>query len=162
MGIFLEKIESLDLEYLHKNSAVAPDARAGLFVLSGRRRVSPPSLLKSPLYLYDHHFTPPPVPVHTPLHSVCWQPQHHRFLVQDCWAARERNASGYPYPDVARFPDGLKPVIDYVHSKGEDGDRLAFGLYTCGGTKTCVGARVGSEGHWAQDAQAYAEWGVDW
>ena len=62
-GIFLEKIESLDLEYLHKNSAVAPDARAGLFVLSGRRRVCPSSLLKSPLYLYDHHFAPPPVPV---------------------------------------------------------------------------------------------------
>ena len=39
---------------------------------------------------------------------------------------------------------------------------LAFGLYTCGGTKTCVGGRVGSEDHWEQDAAAYAEWGVDW
>ena len=51
----------------------------------------------------------------------------------------------------------MKPVVDYVHSKG-----LSFGLYTCGGTETCVGGRVGSMGFWAQDANSYASWGVDW
>eukprot|EP01052_Picozoa_sp_SAG31_P038384 SAG31_NODE_5118_length_2730_cov_6.394147_4_plen_102_part_00 len=49
-----------------------------------------------------------------------------------------------------------------VHSKGDPGDKLVFGLYTCGGTKTCVGGRVGSENYWEKDAAAYAEWGVDW
>ena len=47
----------------------------------------------------------------------------------------------------------MKPVVDYVHSKG-----LAFGLYTCGGTKTCVGNRPGSKDHWQQDADVFAEW----
>ena len=51
----------------------------------------------------------------------------------------------------------MKPVIDYVHAKG-----LAFGLYTCSGTETCVGGRPGSFGHWEQDAAVFAEWGVDW
>jgi alpha-galactosidase len=82
--------------------------------------------------------------------------------LDDCWAAKERNATGFPYPEIDHFPNGMKPVIDYVHAKGDEGDKLVFGLYTCGGTKTCVGGRVGSENHWTQDAQAYAEWGVDW
>jgi hypothetical protein len=82
--------------------------------------------------------------------------------LDDCWAAKERNATGYPYPEHDHFPNGMKPVIDYVHSKGKDGDNLVFGLYTCGGMETCVGGRVGSEDYWEQDAAAYAEWGVDW
>ena len=77
--------------------------------------------------------------------------------LDDCWAAQERNATGFPFPQLDHFPDGLKPVIDYVHSKN-----LTFGLYTCGGIKTCRGGRVGSENYWEQDALAYAEWGVDW
>ena len=82
--------------------------------------------------------------------------------LDDCWAAKERNATGYPYAEKDHFPDGMKEVVDYVHSKGDAGDKLVFGLYTCGGKETCVGGRVGSEDHWEQDAAAYAEWGVDW
>lgn len=51
----------------------------------------------------------------------------------------------------------MKAIVDYVHSKG-----LTFGLYTCSGTETCVGGRPGSFGHWQQDADVFAEWGVDW
>jgi alpha-galactosidase len=47
-------------------------------------------------------------------------------------------------------------VADYVHSKG-----LYFGLYTCIGTETCRGGRPGSYGHYQQDAQTVAEWGLD-
>merc|ERR1712151_351663 len=54
------------------------------------------------------------------------------------------------------FPNGMKPLVDYAHSKG-----LSFGLYTCGGTHTCVGGRPGSKDHWKQDADVFAEWGVD-
>ena len=85
-------------------------------------------------------------------------------MADDCWAATERNATGYPYPEVDHFPNGMKQVIDYVHSKYkvDPADHLVFGLYTCGGKKTCVGGRVGSEDFWEKDAAAYAEWGVDW
>ena len=44
-------------------------------------------------------------------------------------------------------------TADYVHSKGDEGDKLVFGLYTCGGKETCVGGRVGSENYWTQDAR---------
>jgi hypothetical protein len=44
------------------------------------------------------------------------------------------------YPDTEHFPNGMAPVVDYVHSK-----HLTFGLYTCAGTETCVGHRPGSK-----------------
>ena len=81
---------------------------------------------------------------------------HSLSLAADCWAGG-RNATGYLYPELDHFPNGLQPVIDYVHSKG-----LSFGLYTCGGNFTCVGGRPGSRDHWEQDAAVWAEWGVDW
>ena len=64
---------------------------------------------------------------------------------------------GFLFPEPDHWPNGLVPVIDYVHSKG-----LSFGLYTCGGNFTCVGGRPGSRDHWEQDAAVFAEWGVDW
>ena len=81
---------------------------------------------------------------------------YHHFHLDDCWAGG-RNTTGFLYPEQDHFPHGMKPVIDYAHSKGLD-----FGLYTCGGDKTCVGGRPGSKDHWTQDADVWAEWGVDW
>jgi len=75
----------------------------------------------------------------------------------DCWANKDRNASGFLVAELDHFPNGMKPVADYVHSKGLD-----FGLYTCAGTHTCVGGRPGSKGHWSEDANVFAEWGIDW
>ena len=49
----------------------------------------------------------------------------------------------------------MKPVVDYVHSKG-----LSFGIYTARGSTTCMG-RPGSDSYEAQDAATYAAWGVD-
>lgn len=52
----------------------------------------------------------------------------------------------------------MKPVIDYVHSKG-----LQFGLYTSVGDKTCHGGwSPGSYGHYEEDANTFAAWGVDY
>lgn len=82
---------------------------------------------------------------------------YRHFHLDDCWAGTSRNATGYLVPEADHFPNGMKPIVDYVNSKG-----LAFGLYTCGGPKTCVGNREGSQGHWEQDAQLFAEWGVEW
>ena len=48
------------------------------------------------------------------------------FHLDDCWADKARNASGYLQAERDHFPNGMKPVVDYVHSLG-----LTFGLYTC-------------------------------
>ncbi|GAA1677430.1 hypothetical protein GCM10009745_21000 [Kribbella yunnanensis] len=78
--------------------------------------------------------------------------------IDDCWALPQRNAQGNLVPDPARFPNGIKSVADYVHSKG-----LKFGIYTSAGTKTCNTAGFpGGLGHEQQDANLFASWGVDY
>jgi len=75
--------------------------------------------------------------------------------MDDCWA-KGRYSNGTIYPDPTTFPNGIKAVADYVHSKG-----LKFGIYTDRGNKTCAG-RPGSEGYEKIDATTYASWGVDY
>ncbi|MGL6235285.1 MAG: glycoside hydrolase family 27 protein [Segniliparus sp.] len=83
-------------------------------------------------------------------------------VVDDCWFAPERDASGRLRADPARFPSGMRALADDVHAKG-----LGFGLYTGASFQTCaqmLGAypgSTGSRGHERQDAQTFAEWGVD-
>ncbi|MBW5423316.1 alpha-galactosidase [Streptomyces sp. BG9H] len=78
--------------------------------------------------------------------------------LDDCWALPQRDANGKLVPDPKRFPNGIKAVADYVHSKG-----LKFGIYTSAGTKTCNEAGFpGALGHERSDAQQFAEWGVDY
>jgi alpha-galactosidase len=55
-----------------------------------------------------------------------------------------------------RFPNGIKPLADYAHSKG-----LKLGLHCCPGTHDCGGDLVGCEGHEQQHANQFAAWGVD-
>lgn len=78
--------------------------------------------------------------------------------LDDCWALPQRDANGQLVPDPARFPNGIKSVADYVHSKG-----LKFGIYTSAGTKTCNNAGFpGGLGHEYGDARQFADWGVDY
>ncbi len=81
---------------------------------------------------------------------------YNHILLDDGWMAMERDAQGNLVPHPEKFPNGIKVVADYVHSKG-----LKFGLYNCAGSKTCAGY-PGSRGHEYQDALKYAEWGVDY
>jgi alpha-galactosidase len=74
----------------------------------------------------------------------------------DGWMDMQRDAQGNLAPHPERFPNGIKAVADYVHSKG-----LKFGLYNCAGWRTCAGY-PGSRGHEYQDALKYAEWDVDY
>jgi alpha-galactosidase len=76
-------------------------------------------------------------------------------VIDDCWHG-ERDEQGFIRPDPERFPSGMKALADYVHSRG-----LLFGLYSDAGWKTCAG-RPGSRGREYQDAETYAEWGVDY
>jgi alpha-galactosidase len=78
--------------------------------------------------------------------------------LDDCWALPARDADGKLVPDPARFPNGIKAVADYVHSKG-----LKLGIYTSAGTKTCSNVGFpGALGHEYSDAQQFADWGVDY
>ena len=54
-------------------------------------------------------------------------------------------------PDPYQFPDGIKPVADYIHAKG-----MHFGIYTDRGSSNCRGVQTGSDLHWDIDAQDFA------
>jgi len=75
------------------------------------------------------------------------------IIIDDTWAGT-RDAQGFIHPN-AKFPD-MKALADYVHSKG-----LKLGIYSSPAAKTCAGY-TGSLGHEDQDAQTYANWGIDY
>lgn len=77
------------------------------------------------------------------------------IVIDDCWSKKER-VNGRLVPDETKFPNGIKEVADYVHSKG-----LKFGIYSCAGTHTCAGY-PGSFEHEFEDAETFASWGVDY
>ena len=77
------------------------------------------------------------------------------IVIDDCWQV-SRDATGTIVVDPQRFPNGMKPLADYVHSVG-----LKFGIYSDAGAKTCQGRPAGL-GHEYQDARTYASWGVDY
>jgi alpha-galactosidase len=73
--------------------------------------------------------------------------------IDDGWQGT-RGPDGAIRPNE-KFPD-MKALADYVHARG-----LKFGLYSAPGPKTCAGFE-GSYGHVQQDAQTFADWGVDY
>ncbi|KAF4718860.1 hypothetical protein FOZ63_031702, partial [Perkinsus olseni] len=76
--------------------------------------------------------------------------------IDDCWSARGRDEkTGEILSDPQRFPHGIKWLADYMHSRG-----LKLGLYADIGTYTC-GGYPGLEGHFEQDINTFAEWGID-
>src|ERR1043166_9270410 len=70
-------------------------------------------------------------------------------VIDDCWQVA-RDAQGRLWAASARFPGGIKPLADYVHSRG-----LQFGLYPDGGRRTCQG-RPGTFQHEELDARSFA------
>ncbi|KAG9094800.1 hypothetical protein FRC06_010474, partial [Ceratobasidium sp. 370] len=78
--------------------------------------------------------------------------------IDDCWSdinGRDASTSQIK-PDASKFPNGIKSVADYVHSRG-----LLFGIYSDAGEKTCAGY-PGSLGYETIDTQTWAGWGVDY
>lgn len=76
-----------------------------------------------------------------------------------------RDETGMMIPHEKRFPSGLRPVADYIHSLG-----LKAGIYSDAGANTCGsrydndenGFGAGLYGHERQDARLYfKEWGFD-
>ena len=72
--------------------------------------------------------------------------------IDDTWQG-ERDASGRIHSNK-KFPD-MKALGEYIHARG-----LKFGIYSSPGPKTCAGYE-GSLNHEQQDADTYADWGVD-
>jgi alpha-galactosidase len=83
------------------------------------------------------------------------------IVIDDCWqagargAAGSRDAIGMIQPNAARFPEGMKALADYIHSKG-----LKLGIYSSAGSGTCQRLDAGF-GYESEDAQQYANWGID-
>src|SRR5207237_3223576 len=73
--------------------------------------------------------------------------------IDDTWEG-QRDAQGVIHTNE-KFPD-MKALADYVHRKG-----LKLGIYSSPGPKTCAGYE-GSFQHEEQDAQTYAQWGIDY
>ncbi len=78
------------------------------------------------------------------------------LIIDDCWSMRERDENGKLVPDPEKFPNGMKAVADYVHSKG-----LKFGMYSCAGIRTCADYPSSFDYEYV-DAQTFADWGVDY
>ena len=87
--------------------------------------------------------------------SGLFQAGYNYINLDDCWQ-KDRAEDGTIIPDNITFPDGIKPLVDYAHSKG-----LYLGLYSSAGIYTCQG-RPGSLGYEEIDAKQYAEWEVDY
>ena len=83
----------------------------------------------------------------------------YRYVVIDGgWTLLATNAAarvdGVIQADPAKFPTGMKTLSDTLHSRG-----LKLGLTTYSGASH--GSYMASGGHYAQDAQTFADWGVD-
>src|SRR5215471_19824788 len=73
--------------------------------------------------------------------------------IDDTWEG-DRDAQGNIRSN-SKFPD-MKALADYVHGKG-----LKIGIYSSPGNKTCA-KYEGSLDHEEQDAQTFADWGIDY
>jgi alpha-galactosidase len=76
-------------------------------------------------------------------------------MLDDGWQG-SRTSSGELTADPGRFPCGIAALAAFVHAEG-----FRFGIYTSPAPLACS-LRPGSAGHVAQDARAFAAWGVDY
>lgn len=89
---------------------------------------------------------------------------YHYINVDDGFFGK-RDDNGIMFTNEKRFPNGMKPVADHIHSLG-----MKAGIYTDAGNNTCgsiwdndlAGVGAGIYGHEPQDAQLYfGDWGFD-
>lgn len=77
------------------------------------------------------------------------------IFIDDEWQGG-RDSKNNIIADPVKFPNGIKAVADYVHSKG-----LKLGIYSDAAQLTCAGYTA-SLGFEEQDARTFASWGVDY
>lgn len=77
------------------------------------------------------------------------------IFIDDLWQGG-RDCQNNIIPDPEKFPNGMKALADYVHSKG-----LKLGIYSDAAQLTC-GGWTASLGFEEQDARTFASWGIDY
>lgn len=77
-------------------------------------------------------------------------------VIDGGWRDVKLGENGELLPHPVKFPNGIKPLADYAHSKG-----LKFGLHTVPGTHDCGGDKVGGFGHEEVQIQQFVDWGLD-
>lgn len=77
------------------------------------------------------------------------------IFIDDEWQGG-RDSKNNIIADPVKFPNGIKAVADYVHSKG-----LKLGIYSDAAQLTCAGYTA-SLGFEEQDARTFASWGIDY
>lgn len=77
------------------------------------------------------------------------------IFIDDLWQGG-RDRQNNIIPDPEKFPNGMKALADYVHSK-----RLKLGIYSDAAQLTC-GGWTASLGFEEQDARTFASWGIDY
>ncbi len=78
----------------------------------------------------------------------------YEYVVIDGGWEGYHNAQGVFIPDILKFPN-MKGLFDYIHGFG-----LKVGIHDSPGPVTCSG-REASYGHERQDAETFANWGLD-
>ncbi|KAL5086277.1 hypothetical protein Trisim1_009154 [Trichoderma cf. simile WF8] len=76
-------------------------------------------------------------------------------VLDDCWSSG-RDADGKLVADTTKFPDGMGAVAEELHGQG-----FLFGMYSSAGEMTCA-RYAGSLDYEENDAQSFADWGVDY
>jgi alpha-galactosidase len=66
------------------------------------------------------------------VHSGMKEAGYQYIVIDDGWMTKQRDSSGHIIVNPEKFPNGIKAVADYVHSKG-----LKFGIYSSPGCFTC-------------------------
>ena len=78
----------------------------------------------------------------------------YQYVVIDGGWEGQHDSNGVFHSHPQKFPD-MKALCDYVHGLG-----LKIGIHTSPGPTTCAGHEA-SYGHEKQDANTFAEWGMD-
>lgn len=76
--------------------------------------------------------------------------------IDDCWQSSVRDENGRLQGDLVLFPNGIRELAKKVNALG-----LKLGIYSCNGPTTCEDM-PGSLGNEAADADAFAEWGIEY
>lgn len=77
-------------------------------------------------------------------------------VVDGGWRDTTLGPNGELLPHPLKFPNGMKALAAYAHSKG-----LKFGLHLVPGTHDCRGDAVGSYGKEEIHLQQFMDWGLD-
>ncbi|NGF55735.1 hypothetical protein G5B00_04345 [Parapedobacter sp. SGR-10] len=77
-------------------------------------------------------------------------------VIDGGWRDRKLGPNGELLCHPVKFPNGIKPLADYAHSKG-----LKIGVHTVPGTHDCGGDPVGGYGHEEVHVRQFVDWGLD-